>query len=105
MTTRNPAKNPPSPSPHLGRQALRRPSSQGPQGRPGALRHRRRGLCQVPVQGNARRLLRPHPHPPTTIEHTRQGFENAIAELRQAITTHDLRDVIIAIDQGLRARA
>src|ERR1700704_2500860 len=37
--------------------------------------------------------------PPTTVEHSRRGFENAIAELRQAIATHDLRDVIIAIEQ------
>lgn len=37
--------------------------------------------------------------PPTTVEHSRLGFENAIAALRQAIATHDLRDVIIAIEQ------
>jgi transposase len=37
--------------------------------------------------------------PPTTVEHSRLGFENAIAQLRQAIATHDLHDVIIAIEQ------
>src|SRR4051794_41741882 len=37
--------------------------------------------------------------PPTTVEHSRLGFENAIAALRHAIATHDLRDVIIAIEQ------
>jgi transposase len=37
--------------------------------------------------------------PPTPIEHTRQGFQEAIVALRQAITTHDLRDQIVAIEQ------
>lgn len=37
--------------------------------------------------------------PPTAVEHTRHGFEKAIAELRQAIATHDLRDVVVAIEQ------
>jgi transposase len=37
--------------------------------------------------------------PPTVVEHTREGFEKAIAELRQATKTHELHDVIVAIEQ------
>jgi transposase len=37
--------------------------------------------------------------PPTPVEHTRVGFEEAIAALRQATMTHDLRDLIVAIEQ------
>jgi transposase len=37
--------------------------------------------------------------PPTEVEHTRQGFEKATAELQQAIGTQGLRDVIVAIER------
>jgi transposase len=37
--------------------------------------------------------------PPTLVEHTQQGFQQAIAAVRQAVTTHDLRDLVIAIEQ------
>jgi transposase len=37
--------------------------------------------------------------PVTVVEHTQHGFQKAIAELRQAITTHDLRDLAVAIEQ------
>jgi transposase len=37
--------------------------------------------------------------PVTVVEHTQCGFDKAIAELRQAITTHDLRDLVVAIEQ------
>ncbi len=37
--------------------------------------------------------------PPTPIEHTRRGFERAVAELRQAITAHDLHDVVVSIER------
>jgi transposase len=36
---------------------------------------------------------------PTPVEHTRQGFQGAVAALRQAIATHDLRDLVVAIEQ------
>jgi len=36
---------------------------------------------------------------PTLLEHTRQGFQQAIAAVRQAIATHDLRDLVVAIEQ------
>src|SRR5262249_22856877 len=37
--------------------------------------------------------------PPTHVEHTQQGFQQAIAAVRQAVITHDLRDLVIAIEQ------
>src|SRR5215203_4882815 len=37
--------------------------------------------------------------PPTEVEHTRKGFQHAIAQLRQAIETHGLRDVVVAIER------
>jgi transposase len=37
--------------------------------------------------------------PPAAVEHTREGFEKAIAALRQAIAAHELRDVTVAIEQ------
>lgn len=37
--------------------------------------------------------------PPTEVEHTRKGFQNAIAGLRQAVDTHDLRDTVVAIER------
>ena len=35
----------------------------------------------------------------TEVEHTRQGFEAAVAELRQALATHEIHDLIAAIEQ------
>ena len=37
--------------------------------------------------------------PTTVVEHNQPGFETAIAQLRQAIAAHDLRDLVIAIEQ------
>jgi transposase len=37
--------------------------------------------------------------PPTEVEHTRQGLQNAIAGLRQAIDTYCLRDLVVAIER------
>ena len=37
--------------------------------------------------------------PPTDIEHTRQGLREAIAAVRQAMETHDIRDVIVAVER------
>lgn len=37
--------------------------------------------------------------PPTEVEHTRQGLLEAIAELRRAIETHGIRDVIVAVER------
>jgi transposase len=37
--------------------------------------------------------------PPTEVEHHKPGFDAAIAQIRQAITQHDLRDVLIAIER------
>jgi transposase len=36
---------------------------------------------------------------PTEVEHTRKGFQHAIAELRQAVDTHGLRDTVVAIER------
>src|SRR6478672_5910881 len=37
--------------------------------------------------------------PASVLEHNRPGFEAAIARLRRAIAAHDLRDLVIAIEQ------
>ena len=37
--------------------------------------------------------------PVTVVEHTQHGFQKAVAELRQAITTHGLQDLVVAIEQ------
>jgi transposase len=37
--------------------------------------------------------------PVTVVEHTQHGFQTAIAELCQAITTHGLRDLVVAVEQ------
>ncbi|MGP0063178.1 MAG: IS110 family transposase [Isosphaeraceae bacterium] len=37
--------------------------------------------------------------PPTTVEHNRPGLDQAVARVRQAIATHDLRDTIVAIER------
>src|SRR3974390_2401954 len=36
---------------------------------------------------------------PVEVEHTRIGFRNAIAALKQAVATHQLRDVVVAIER------
>jgi transposase len=36
---------------------------------------------------------------PTHVEHTRQGFQQAIAALRHAIANQDLRDLVVAIER------
>ena len=37
--------------------------------------------------------------PPTVVEHNRPAFDAAIAQLRQAIRDHDLKDVLVAIER------
>jgi transposase len=37
--------------------------------------------------------------PPTPVEHTGQGLQEAIAALRQALATHELHDLVVAIEQ------
>ncbi len=37
--------------------------------------------------------------PPTIVEHTRRGLDNFVAQIRQATTDHDLRDLIVAIER------
>ena len=37
--------------------------------------------------------------PPTPVDHTRLGFQQAIAAVQQAVRTSDLRDLVIAIEQ------
>jgi transposase len=37
--------------------------------------------------------------PPTEVYHTKQGLQEAIRQLRQAITDHDLRDHIVAVER------
>jgi transposase len=37
--------------------------------------------------------------PVTVVDHTRHGFQKAVAELRQAIATHGLGDLVIAVEQ------
>src|SRR5437588_4576379 len=37
--------------------------------------------------------------PPTPVEHNRPALEAALARLRQAIATHDIRDVIVAVER------
>src|SRR5437867_944472 len=37
--------------------------------------------------------------PPTLAEQTRQGFQEAIAALRQAQATYELRDLVVAVEQ------
>src|SRR5947207_6821793 len=37
--------------------------------------------------------------PPTPVEHARQCLQEAIAALRQALATHEIRDVVVAIEQ------
>ena len=37
--------------------------------------------------------------PVTVVEHTQHGLQKAVAELRQAMTTHGLRDLVVAIEQ------
>jgi transposase len=37
--------------------------------------------------------------PPTEFEHTRQGLQHVVTQLRQAVDTHGLRDVVVAIER------
>ena len=37
--------------------------------------------------------------PLTTVEHTRSGFDAALADLRRAVAEHDLRDLVVAVEQ------
>ncbi len=37
--------------------------------------------------------------PPTEVEHTRQGFEEAVAHLKQAVETHGIRDIVAAVER------
>src|SRR5438132_4661397 len=37
--------------------------------------------------------------PPTVVQHNRPGFDTAVAQLREALHQHDLRDVIIAVER------
>src|SRR5881396_3498021 len=37
--------------------------------------------------------------PPTEVEHHKRGFDAAIAQIRQAITQHDLRDMLVAVER------
>jgi transposase len=37
--------------------------------------------------------------PPTVVAHNRQGLDEAVARVRQAIATHDLRDCLVAIER------
>jgi transposase len=37
--------------------------------------------------------------PPTPVEHNRPALDEAVAQLRQAIATHNIRDVIIAVER------
>jgi transposase len=37
--------------------------------------------------------------PPTTVEHNKQGFDAAIAEIRRAIDRHQIADVLVAIER------
>jgi hypothetical protein len=37
--------------------------------------------------------------PPTVVTHNRQGLDDAVAQVRQAIATHELRDCLVAIER------
>src|SRR5208282_3099756 len=37
--------------------------------------------------------------PPTVVTHNRQGLDNAVAQVRKAIATHELRDCLVAIER------
>jgi transposase len=37
--------------------------------------------------------------PPTLVEHNREGFDHALATLRQAIADHDIRDLLVAVER------
>ena len=41
--------------------------------------------------------------PLTTVEHTRSGFDAALADLRRAVAEHDLRDLVVAVEQTGRS--
>src|ERR1700726_348125 len=37
--------------------------------------------------------------PPTTVEHNRASLDAAVAQLRQALQTHALQDLIVAVER------
>ena len=37
--------------------------------------------------------------PPTVVEHNKQGFDSMIAEIRGAMKSHDLGDLLVAIER------
>src|SRR6266446_6059944 len=37
--------------------------------------------------------------PPTVVTHNRQGLDDAVAQVRQAIATHEIRDCLVAIER------
>src|SRR5271156_1859234 len=37
--------------------------------------------------------------PPTTVKHNRQGLDQAVALVRQAVAPRDLRDLVVAIER------
>src|SRR5262245_22044268 len=37
--------------------------------------------------------------PPAELEHTRRGLQHAVAHLRQAVETHGLRDIVVAVER------
>jgi transposase len=37
--------------------------------------------------------------PPTVVEHTRQGLDQAVASVRQTMQQHDVRDVLVAVER------
>jgi transposase len=37
--------------------------------------------------------------PPTVVAHNRQGLDSAVAQVRQALASHDLRDCLVAIER------
>jgi transposase len=37
--------------------------------------------------------------PPTVVEHHRPAFNDALASLRQAVTAHDLKDLVVAVER------
>jgi hypothetical protein len=37
--------------------------------------------------------------PPSVVEHNKQGFDSAIAEIRRAMESHSLGDMLVAIER------
>ena len=40
------------------------------------------------------------PIPPTTVAHTRPGLDDFVARIRQAMTDHELHDLLVALDRA-----